>query len=60
MGEEGLGLFIIENGKKINSENYIGFLLQNLFLKEKTIDLKNMIFMQDNAPAHNTKKQKHF
>ena len=42
-----IGPFIIEDGKKVNSENYQDFLLENFFTKETSTNLKNMIFMQD-------------
>ena len=57
--DELVGPFRVEDGLKINSQNYCQFLEDTFFKqwyrKKPASFKKTMIFMQDNAPSHASK-----
>ena len=58
IGDELVGPFKVEDGLKMNSITYCDFLNRNLIDWVENLPLtklKNLIFMQDNAPSHASK-----
>ena len=61
IGNDLLGPFLIKKGVKINSQSYCAllkkFLIPWIKCQNKT-NLKELVFQQDNAPAHSSKQTK--
>ena len=56
---QGVGKLVFIDGK-INSEDYICILTENLEQSASLLGIKNFIFQQDNAPCHNSKLTREF
>ena len=60
VGDTLIGPCLIPEGTKINSENYISLLKNNLVPFIENNKENKYVFMHDNAPAHASKKTKNF